>query len=250
MSPTVSWLNLLTPSAAIIAIFLAVALVVQSIRHGRQIRRIEQQINAAGIASYDPTLDRLKELSGLSERPDPTSRTRTGQGRRPLIIAGIVLAAIIVVGIIWALVGGGGSSSRSSASTGGAKTQTRAANATTHTATTAASLCANVAPVANPAAVKVSVYNGSGVAGAARNIVGPKITGVGYTLGTVGNAPGATVSAASSIQYVTKTDVPAACSIATALSVAPTHISALSVITPAQAGTSGVVVVVGKDIAH
>ncbi len=250
MSPTVSWLNLLTPSAAIIAIFLAVALVVQSIRHGRQIRRIEQQINSAGIASYDPTLDRLKELSGLSERPDAVGRTRTERGRRPLIIAGIVLAAIIVAGIIWALFGGGGSSSRSSASTGAARTQTSATHTTTRTATTAASLCANVAPVASPAAVTVSVYNASGVAGAARNIVAPKITGVGYTLGTVGNAPGAAVSAASSIQYVTKTDIPAACSIATALGVAPTRITALTVVTPQQAGTSRVVVVVGKDIAH
>ena len=246
-----SWLNLLTPSAAIIAIFLAVALVVQSIRHGRQIRRIEQQISSAGIASYDPTLDRLKELSGLTERPAAAGRKAPASGRRPLVIGGIVVAAIIVIAIIWALVGSGGSSSSSSASTGGAKTQTRpATTTTTHTATTAASLCADVAPVANPAAVTVSVYNGSGVAGAARNIVGPKITGVGYALGTVGNAPGATVSPTSSIQYVAKTDIPAACSIATALGVAPAHITTLSVVTPAQAGTSGVVVVVGKDIAH
>jgi hypothetical protein len=249
MSPTVSWLNLLTPSAAIIAIFLAVALVVQSIRHGRQIRRIEQQISSAGLASYDPTLDRLKELSGLSERPNDVGPKGPPPGRRPLVIAGIVVGAIIVAGIIWALVGGGSSSS-SSASTGTATTHTSVTQTTTHTATTSALLCANVAPVASPAAVTVSVYNGSGVAGAARNTVGPKITGVGYTLGTVGNAPGATVSTTSSIQYVTKADIPAACSIATALGVAPTHVRSLTVVTPAQAGASGVVVLVGKDIAH
>ena len=196
-----------------------------------------------------PRSTAFKELSGLSERPDAASRRSPAPGRRPLIIGALVVAAIIVAGIIWALVGGGGSSSSSSASTGGAKTQTHATT-TTHTATTAASLCADVAPVASPSAVTVSVYNGSGVAGAARNLVGPKITGVGYTLGTVGNVPGATVSATSSIQYVAKTDIPAACSIATALGVAPAHITSLSVVTPAQAGTSGVVVVVGNDIAH
>ncbi len=74
-----SWFNLLTPSAAVIAIFLAIALVIQSFRHGRQIRRLEQQIASSGLTAYDPTLERLKALSGLSDKKD---RVR-GRRRRP-----------------------------------------------------------------------------------------------------------------------------------------------------------------------
>jgi hypothetical protein len=55
----VSWLNLLTPSAAVIAIFLAIALVVQSFRHGRAIRRLEQQLASSGLSANDPALRRL-----------------------------------------------------------------------------------------------------------------------------------------------------------------------------------------------
>ena len=251
-----SWLNLLTPSAAIIAIFLAVALVIQSIRQGRQIRRLEQQIKAAGIAAYDPTLERLKELSGLSESPSGKP-TRSGTGtanRRPLIVAGIAVGVIILAGIAWALIGSGGSSS-SSAATTGAKTDTTASRTqtastqTTQTATTAASACANVASVASPSAITVSVLNGSGVTGAARNVIGPKVTSVGYTLGAVGDTPTPTIVTTSTVQYVGKADIPAACSIATALGVDPAHVTKLTVIPAGQAGNAGVVVVVGKDLA-
>lgn len=259
ISPIVSWLNLLTPSAAIIAIFLAIALVIQSIRHGRQIRRLEQQIRAAGIAAYDPTLERLKELSGLSESPPgqvPGSGAGTAPGgRRPLMYAGIAAAVVILIGIGWALFGRGGSSSGSAATTG-AKSGTTASHTqttttqTTQTATTTASVCANVPPVTSPSATTVSVLNGSGVTGAARNVVGPKVTSVGYTLGTIGDTPTTTVVTTSSIQYVGKADIPAACSIATALGVQPTHVTKLTVIPAGQAGAAGVVVVVGTDKAH
>jgi hypothetical protein len=246
----VSWLNLVTPSAAIIAIFLAVALVIQSVRHGRQIRRIEQQIKAAGIAAYDPTLERLKELSGLSETAPGERRPTRTRNRGPLLIAGVVAGVIVLIGIVWALVGGSGSSS-STASTGSKRTTSAAHTATTatQTATAAASVCANAAPVASPSAITVSVLNGSGVTGAARNVVGPKVTGIGYTLGTIGDTPTATVLSTSSVQYVTKADIPAACSIATALGVPVTRVTSLTVIPAANAGTAGVVVVVGKDIA-
>ena len=50
-------------------------------------------------------------------------------------------------------------------------------------------------------------------------------------------------------QYVTRSDLDAACSVATALGVAPAHVTALTLLPASQAGSAGVVVLVGKDIA-
>jgi hypothetical protein len=259
----VSWLNLLTPSAAILALFLGIALVIQSIRHGRQIKRIEQQISTAGLASYDPTIDRLKELSGLSEQRGSTApataavaRARrtpgTPRDRRPLIIAGIVIAVLVVAGIAWALLARSGSSSAASTTTHAqthTASSTHPATTTTPTSTQASSVCSGVAPFGSPSSVTVTVLNGSGIAGAARDVVSPKLSGVGFNIGAVSNAP-TTGNPTTSIQYVAKADIPAACSIATTLGVPQANVTALTVIPTAQAGTSGVVVVVGKDTAH
>jgi hypothetical protein len=255
----VSWLNLLTPSAAIIAIFLALALVVQSFRHGRQIRRLEQQIASAGLTAYDPSLQRLKTLSGLSESKPAggeAGRQPIASRRTQIVVAGVV-GALIVAGVAWIVVARNNSSSKASAS---AKPTTH--TATTHTATStgttttttrpaAALTCANATPVSSPSATTVSVYNGSGVVGAAGKVVGPKLSSVGYTLGTVGNAPtGVSNAAVSSIQYVTKSDLDAACGVATALGVAAGHVTSLSLLPASQAGNAGVIVLVGRDIAY
>jgi LytR cell envelope-related transcriptional attenuator len=253
----VSWLNLLTPSAAIIAIFLALALVVQSFRHGRQIRRLEQQLTSAGLASYDPTLERLKALSGLA-KPTPQKETTTRQpiaSRRTQVIVATAVGMLIAAGIAWAVV-----AHKSSATTGTSAKPTAHPTRTSHASTATGptttrpaltSACATAAPDSNPSATTVSVYNGSGVAGAAGKVVGPKIASLGYTLGTIGNAPnGVSNAAVSSIQYVARPNLNAACSVATALGVAPSHVSGLTVMPASQAGNAGVVVLVGRDIAY
>jgi LytR cell envelope-related transcriptional attenuator len=254
----VSWLNLLTPSAAIIAIFLALALVVQSFRHGRQIRRLEQQIASAGLTAYDPSLQRLKTLSGLSESKPAGSeagRQPIASRRTQIVVAGVV-GALIVAGVAWIVVARNSSSSKARASakptTHTATTHTATSTGTTTTTRPAAALtCANATPVSSPSATTVSVYNGSGVVGAAGKVVGPKLSSVGYTLGTVGNAPtGVPNAAVSSIQYVTKSDLDAACGVATALGVAARHVTSLTLLPASQAGNAGVIVLVGRDIAY
>jgi hypothetical protein len=255
----VSWFNLLTPSAAVLAIFLAIALVIQSFRHGRRIRRLEQQIASAGLTAYDPALERLKAISGLSEK-----KQRSGTGddahapiasRRTQIIVAAVVGALIVAGVAWAVVSRNsstaakrGASAKSTTTTTHRATRTGTTGSTTTHAVTAS--CATAAPVASPSSVNVAVYNGSGVPGAAGNVIGPKLTSVGYSVGTIGNAPsGVSGAAVSSVQYVTRADLDAACSVATALGVAPAHVTALTLMPASQAGNAGVVVLVGRDIA-
>lgn len=71
------WLDLLTPSAAALAIVFAVALVIQSIRHGRALRRLEGRMAEREGAGARVSLDRLRELqqrrtpSIPAEIPDP-----------------------------------------------------------------------------------------------------------------------------------------------------------------------------------
>jgi len=252
----VSWFNLLTPSAAVIAVFLAIALVIQSFRHGRQIRRLEQQIASAGLTAYDPTLERLKALSGLSEkkrRPESDGDGRAPMAsRRTQIIVALVVAILIAAGIAWAVT----SHNSSSTAKSGTSAKSTTAPATPHkvapTGTTHAvtASCATATPITSPSTVTVAVYNGSGVAGAARDVIGPKLTSVGYAVGTTANAPnGVSDAAVSSVQYVTRSDLDAACSVATALGVPPAHVARLTLMPASQAGSAGVVVLVGRDIA-
>ena len=253
-----SWLNLLTPSAAVVAIFLAIALVVQSFRHGRAIRRLEQQIASAGLAAYDPTVDRLKALSGLSAEASVGARSRRLATRRNLLAAAVVVGVLIIAGGAWALLRHQGSTSSSTTST--AKTTTHPAKTTTRPTTSTATgttttpavtaSCATATPITAPSAVTVSLYNGSGVTGAAGKIVSPKLSALGYAIGTVANAPnGLTTTTTSKVEYVGKADLNAACSVATALGVSPTQVAPLTLLTPAQASGSGVVVLIGRDIA-
>ncbi len=253
-----SWFNLLTPSAAVIAIFLAIALVIQSFRHGRRIRRLEQQIASAGLTAYDPTLDRLKALSGLSDTKDRGKASADGRApiasRRTQIIVATVVAVLIAAGVAWAVTSHNSSTSAkpgaSAKSTTTPTTTHRATSTGTSTTHVVTASCATATPVTSPSTVTVAVYNGSGVAGAAANVIGPKLTSVGYSLGTIANAPnGVSGAPVSSVQYVTRSDLDAACSVATALGVAPAHVSALTLLPASQAGNAGVVVLVGKDIA-
>ena len=231
-----SWFNLLTPSAAVIAIFLAIALVIQSFRHGRQIRRLEQQIASAGLTAYDPTLERLKALSGLSEKKHRSGSGDDGRApiasRRTQIIVAVVVAVLIAAGIAWAVKAHNSTSSAKSGASAKSTTTPAPTHRVTHTGTThvVTASCATAAPVASPSTVTVAVYNGSGVAGAARNVIGPKLTSVGYTVGTTANAPnGLSDAATSSVQYVTRSDLDAACSVATGIfTVASDGMSAVS----------------------
>lgn len=252
-----SWLNLLTPSAAVLAIFLGIALVIQSFRHGRQIRRIEQQIASAGLTAYDPTLERLKELSGLSEKKPPAEDRATGRpiaSRRTQIIVAAIVGVVIIAGVAWAVSSHNSSSSKPStsakATTHTATTHTATSTKTTVTTPAAVVSCATATPISNPSDVTVSVYNASGVPGAAGKVIGPKLTSIGYSVGTIGNAPnGVSDATVSSVQYVTKSDLPAACSVATALGVSTHDVTALTVMPGSQAGSARVVVLVGRDIA-
>jgi len=151
----VSWLNLLTPSAAIIAIFLAIALVIQSFRHGRRIRRLEQQITSAGLTAYDPTLERLKALSGLSDKKDRSAADADGRqpiaSRRTQVIVATVVALLIAAGVAWAVTSRNSSSPAKPSASARSTTKPTPTHKTTSTGTSTTHVvtasCATATPV-------------------------------------------------------------------------------------------------------
>lgn len=87
------WLDLLTPSAAALALLLVIAVVVQAIRHGRAVRRLESRLAEREGAGARVSLDRLRSLqarSGISEGIDIPR-----PGLRGL---GIALSTLVVLG--------------------------------------------------------------------------------------------------------------------------------------------------------
>jgi hypothetical protein len=110
--------------------------------------------------------------------------------------------------------------------------------------------CANTTPVRSPSAVTVSLYNGSGLAGAARTRVGPRLAALGYTIGTIANAPhGLTSVKTSRIEFVKRAGIAAACSVARGLGLSTARVGPLTLVPVAQADAANVVVLVGKDVA-
>ncbi len=96
----------------------------------------------------------------------------------------------------------------------------------------------------SPSQVTVAVLNGAGVSGLGAR-VGAKVRGAGFSLGTVGNAPGAT-SSQTTVEYANGASRDAAL-VAGKLGV--THTTADAAGVASRAGGAPVVVVVGADMA-
>ena len=77
------WLDLVVPSAAILALFGVVALVVVAIRQGRAIRRLEERLARSGEAADEAPLQRIAELQARQRSSPGGARASRGScGRR------------------------------------------------------------------------------------------------------------------------------------------------------------------------
>lgn len=187
------WLDLLTPSAAALSLLLAIALVIQAIRHGRSVRRLESRLAEREGAAARVSLDRLTQLqrragtsTGLLEGKQRDSPRLPPLGNITAVIA--VLA--VVVGTGWYLFIRDGRSSTASPAT--TKTGSTTVSPTT-TSKPQPPSTSGVVPTTPPvldqpkSAYTVLVLNGSGVTGAAANLV-PVVDQRGWNTATPGNA--------------------------------------------------------------
>lgn len=243
------WVDLVTPALAVIGVFLGVGLIVQSIRHSRAIRRLEDRLAGAGAAAADAPLQRLQEL----QQRVTTSSGRTGAGgRTPVVAIAAVVAVVVLAAGAWALFlrdSGGGDS----AGTPGVTTPGTTTGKTTSQPAADPNLCKNVAPLDDNALTTVSIFNASGVSGAARTTVQPEISIKGYTIGKVDNPPdGRSDLQTTVVQYVAQKDRNAACNVARDLGIKPLKVTPLEGFSADQVGGDqvNVVVLVGLDLAN
>lgn len=188
------WLDLLTPSAAALSLLLAIALVVQAVRHGRAVRRLESRLAEREGAAARVSLDRLTQLqqrARTSTAPVPAPRSESvGRSMPGLATAGVVVAVLAVVaGTGWYLFvrdGDSGSATERGTST---------ATAPTPTATQPQPIDGPEQVPENPTplpqskgAYTILVLNASGVTGAARSVVVPKVQGFGWNTAPPDNA--------------------------------------------------------------
>lgn len=176
------WLDILVPGTALLALFGVVALTIQSIRLGRAVRRLEERGGGRDQA-VEVSLRRLRELQARGGRGAPAAVP--GRPRRALAAGAVATVLLAAAAGVWyfALRDDGADAAAGTASRPAAPA-TRRPPAPDRSGR----VPANPPPLDNKAAYTVAVYNASGVTGAARDKIAPKLTLAGYALGTIDNA--------------------------------------------------------------
>jgi LytR cell envelope-related transcriptional attenuator len=242
----VEWIDLLTPSAAVLALFFSIALVVQAWRHSRAIRRIEQRLASNGTAGAEAPLERIVELQ---------QRITTSQGVRPRAaspgysdkaVLATITAAILVLGAggwyFFLRDGGSGTAG------GGANTTAQTGPAATTSIPVDPTAVPANPPDVDPGTVTVALFNASGVEGAARNVVSAQVEQFGYVLGVVENPPDGTSDLTESVVQFAKGKRGAGANVAKDLGIET--LVPIEGLTPEQTGDADVVVLVGLDLAN
>jgi hypothetical protein len=263
-------LDLLVPAISIVALFGVIGLVVQSIRQGRAIRRVEELLRESGAGASEASLDRIRQLQ---TRASISSGVRRGTG--PAITIAALLAVAVLAGGAWFLLSNGGSDDGgaqqaqageaaggegngqqdSPGSTEPAEGETTPggddgddAGATDEAPPPTGRVPADIPPLANKAEVTVAIFNASGVQGAA----GTKTRGIleaeGYSFGNIDNSPDGRSDLAQTVVMWPEGNEEIAWNVARDLDVELTP--PLDGLTPEQIGSADVVVIVGLDVAN
>ncbi len=239
------WVDLLTPAAAIFALFLAVALIVQSVRQSRAIRRIEQQLAEGGGTAEEEALERVRQLQQRMSTSEgvkaPGSRLRAVA----IVIAVVVLIALVAGGV-WALVI---RDSGEATAVGDGQTESTAQTATDGTSPPQAPSRTAVGepPVlTDKSQFEITVFNASGVDGAANNQIAPAIRAEGYQVPLVADSPDGRNDLAVSVVMWPEGNRAVARNVAKDLGISTAP--PLDGFTPDQIGGADAVVLIGNDI--
>ena len=237
------WLRLLAPSAAVLSLFLAVALIVQSIRHGRAIRRLEGRIEEGEGAATRASLERIAALQARSGTSSGLAHAPT---RRTVLIGAAVLAAVVVVaaGTWWFL---GRDDEPATAQNGETSQQAKPEGSSTGPPPDGTSVPEDQPPLQNKSQYEVAVLNASGVSLAAREKVQPQVVAEGYTGGYIGDAPDGTSDLETSIVMYTDGNKQLGFQLAEDLGVE--RAIPLEGVTVDQIEGADAVVIIGQDLA-
>lgn len=239
------WLDLVAPSAAILSLFGVVGLVVVAIRQGRHVRRLEDRLSRTGDAASEASLQRIAELQAR-ERVSTGTPSVARQLRAGGIIALVAIALVVAIGSIWyVFVRDDGGPAGAVAEQG---TTTEQDTATAPAEPVDATLVPDEVPtIADKSIYTVTVFNASGEAGYANNVVAPKLTDEGWTVPLVANPPDQTSNLQESVVMFTTGKRKVAWSVAKELEI--TRAPPIEGLTDEQIGNADVVVLIGRDIA-
>lgn len=240
------WLDLVVPSAAILALFAVVALVVVVALQGRAIRRLEDRVAERGDAAEEASLQRI---AALQARHSTSEGAASGGG--PNVRAGgtVVLVGIAVLALLaggWYLFlrdGGGGEASATTP--GPATTVSTTANPPTPVDTTL--VPEDVPVIADKSAYTLAVFNATAIAGAAGDVIAPALENEGWTIPLVANEPTGETGLKESVVMWSKGKRRVAWNVAKAIGV--TRAPPIDGYTADQIGNADVVVLVGQDLA-
>ena len=244
-----AWLDLVTPSAAILGLFAAVGLIIVAIRQGRAIRRLEERLARQGDAATPAPLQRIAELQARQKVSSGTPSLE----RQLRMVAAIVVAVLVIVlaiGGIWYLFVRGDGNSGATAQEPAASTASTTGTAPTPPDPVNSTLVpADVPSLADPSQYTVAVFNASGITGIARTVVAPALQNEGFQVPTslVTNPPDGATDRAQSVVMWTKGNKRVAWNVAKILGIR--RAPPLDGYTPAQVGNAAAVVLVGKDLA-
>jgi small-conductance mechanosensitive channel len=238
------WVDLLTPSAAILALFAAIGLGIQSIRQSRHIRRLEEQVANGGGTAGKASLERLQQLQARAKVSQGGVAPAGGGGSlRTWAIAGVsVLVVALIGGAVWALFlrDSGDGTSTAKATTPKVRTTPLAPDRTDL-------VPAVVPPLVNKGQYTVAILNGSGVSGAAGEKIGPLVAASGYVVGNVTNAPTSTIKR-SVVMFPKASGKIVAQNVAKDLGIRRAR--KVDGVSPETYGDADAVVIVGKDLAN
>jgi hypothetical protein len=244
----VEWLDLVVPSAAILALFGVVALLYVAIRQSRVIRRLEQRLADRGEASIEAPLQRIAELQAREQvssgRPAYTAQLRTAG-----IVALAALALVLAIGGVWYLFvrdDGGGGGTASAEPPAAATTAGTTANPPEPVDQTL--VPDEVPAIDDKALYTVAVLNASGVSGAAGDITAPRLQAEGWNVPPelIDNAPD--VGRQESVVMFTRGKRRVAWNVAEDLGIK--RAPPVDGLTSDQYGNADVIVLVGLDIAN
>ncbi len=241
------WLDLVVPSAAILALFGVVALVYVAIRQGRIIRRLEQRLADRGEASMEAPLQRIAELQAReavsSGRPAYSAQLRTAG-----IVALGALALLLAIGGIWYLFVRDDGGSSASGDTPAMTTTVNRTTANPPKPVDQTIVPDNVPPITDKSIYTVQVFNASGVPGAAGDVIAPRLQGEGWNVPPAANEPNGETGRRESVVMYTRGKRNVAWNVAKDLDIK--RAPPVDGYTSDQYGDADVIVLVGTDIAN
>lgn len=244
-----AWLDLVVPSAAILALFGVVALVVVAVLQGRKVRHLEDRLARSGDAAEEAPLQRIAELQARHAVSSGTPGAG-GSLRMAGVVALVAVALVAAIGGVWYLFvrddGGGGPQADTPATT--ASTSTTPAEPPTPVDTTL--VPEDVPDVPDRSIYTIAVFNATGIAGAAGDVVAPALVNEGWSIPPelIANEPNAVTGLKDSVVMFTRGKRRVAQNVAKDLGLK--RAPPLDGYTADQIGNADVVVVVGLDLAN